>query len=38
MNVLLGLIEAAILIVLLIGLVAIIGRFAGYFSKYKDIK
>lgn len=38
MNVFLGLIEAAILIVLLIGLVAVIGKIAGYFSRYKDIK
>lgn len=38
MNVFLGVLEAAVFIVLLIGLVAVIGKTAGYFSRYKDIK
>jgi hypothetical protein len=38
MNVFLGVLEAAVFIVLLIGLVAVIGKIAGHFSRYKDIK
>lgn len=38
MNVFLGVLEAAVLIALLIGLVGAIGRVAEYFSRYKDIK
>ena len=38
MNVFLGLLEAFGLIAFLIALVAVIGKFAEYTSRYKDIK
>ena len=38
MNVFLGLLEATVLIALLIGLVAIVGKFSSLFSKHNNIK
>lgn len=36
MTVFLGLLESLLFLVLIIGLVALLGKTAGYFSRYKD--